>query len=46
MCSRTIEELGEQMDETQVNLKKVEILHRRAQGTAHLVSVEVQQNLW
>lgn len=37
-CSNTIEELGEQMHEAQVNLKKVDILHKRAQGTAQLVS--------
>lgn len=37
-CASTIEELEEQMHEAQVNLKKVDILHKRAQGTAQLVS--------
>jgi hypothetical protein len=34
----TMEELEEQMNEAQVNLKKVEVLHEKAQGTAHMVS--------
>lgn len=38
-CSSTIEELEEQMHEAQVNLKKVDILHKRAHGTAQLVSL-------
>jgi len=38
VCSSTIEELEEQMHEAQVNLKKVDVLHRRAQGTAQLLS--------
>ena len=37
-CSRTMEEFEEQMNEAQVNLKKVEVLHEKAQGTAHMVS--------
>ncbi|KAE8443567.1 hypothetical protein EG329_001729 [Mollisiaceae sp. DMI_Dod_QoI] len=37
-CSSTIEELEEQMHEAQVNLKKADILHKRAQGTAQLLS--------
>lgn len=36
-CAMTIEELEEQMHEVQVNLKKADILHKRAQGTAQLV---------
>lgn len=36
-CPMIIDEFGEQMHEAQVNLKKVEVLHKRAQGTAHLV---------
>jgi hypothetical protein len=39
VCSSTIDELEEQMHEAQVNLKKVDILHKRAQGTAQLVSI-------
>ncbi|TVY81366.1 Serine/threonine-protein kinase dkf-1 [Lachnellula suecica] len=37
-CSITIEEIEEQMNEVQQNLKKVEALHKKAQGTAHLLS--------
>lgn len=37
MCPSIIEEFGEQMHEAQVNIKKAEILHKRAQGTAQLV---------
>jgi len=37
-CSSTVDELEEQMHEAQVNLKKADILHKRAQGTAQLVS--------
>jgi hypothetical protein len=37
-CETTIEELEEQTQEAQVNLNKVKILHKRAQGTADLVS--------
>ncbi|TVY57550.1 hypothetical protein LCER1_G002864 [Lachnellula cervina] len=37
-CSRTVEELEEQMNEAQVNLKKVEVLHKKAQGTAHMLT--------
>ncbi|KAH8651810.1 hypothetical protein BGZ60DRAFT_420312 [Tricladium varicosporioides] len=37
-CYLTNEELEEQMHEAQVNLKKVDILHKRAQGTAQLLS--------
>jgi hypothetical protein len=37
-CALTSEELEEQMHEVQVNLKKADILHKRAQGTAQLVS--------
>jgi hypothetical protein len=37
ICSSTIEELEEQMHEAQVNLKKADVLHKRAQGTAQLV---------
>lgn len=39
ICSSTIEELEEQMHEAQVNLKKADVLHKRAQGTAQLVSL-------
>jgi len=38
-CASTCEELEEQMHEAQVNIKKAEILHKRAQGTAQLVSL-------
>jgi len=38
-----MEELEEQMNETQVNLKKVEVLHKKAQGTAHMVSNRIFQ---
>jgi len=37
-CPITIEELEEQMHEAQVNLTKADILHKRAQGTAQLLS--------
>jgi hypothetical protein len=37
VCRSTIEELEEQMHEAQVNLKKAEVLHKRAKGTAQLV---------
>jgi hypothetical protein len=40
-CSRIIDEFEEQIDEVQVNLKKAEVLHRRSQGTAHLVSISI-----
>ncbi|TVY48837.1 hypothetical protein LOCC1_G001672 [Lachnellula occidentalis] len=33
-----MEELEEQMNEAQVNLKKVEVLHEKAQGTAHMLT--------
>jgi hypothetical protein len=46
MCSNTIEEFEEQMYEAQVNMKKAEILHKRAQGTAHLVSDKARRNVW
>jgi hypothetical protein len=36
-CSNIIEELEEQMHDVQLNLKKVDLLHKRAQGTAQLV---------
>jgi hypothetical protein len=36
-CSSTIDEFEEQMHEVQVNLKKADVLHKRAQGTAQLV---------
>ena|SRR5438045_2485192 len=36
-CAITIEELDEQIHEVQVNLKKADILHKRAQSTAQLV---------
>ena len=36
-CSSTIDEFEEQMHEAQVNLKKADVLHKRAQGTAQLV---------
>jgi hypothetical protein len=32
-----IDELGEQIHEVEVNMKKTEILYKRAQGTAKLV---------
>jgi hypothetical protein len=38
-CWSTIEELEEQMHEAQVNLKKADVLHKRAQGTAQLVII-------
>jgi hypothetical protein len=37
VCSSIADELEEQMHEAQVNLKKANILHKRAQGTAQLV---------
>jgi hypothetical protein len=37
ICSSTIDEFEEQMHEAQVNLKKADVLHKRAQGTAQLV---------
>jgi hypothetical protein len=37
ICPSIVEELEEQMHEAQVNLKKADILHKRAQGTAQLV---------
>ncbi|KAF4635972.1 hypothetical protein G7Y89_g2100 [Cudoniella acicularis] len=37
-CYITMEELEEQMHEAQVNLKKADVLHKRAQGTAQLLS--------
>ncbi len=36
-CSMIIDELGEQIHEVEVNMKKTEILYKRAQGTAKLV---------
>jgi hypothetical protein len=38
-CSLTIEELEQQMHETQLNMKKVDILYKRAEGTARLVCI-------
>lgn len=43
-CSSTIDEFEEQMHEAQVNLKKVDVLHKRAQGTAQLV--ETPSFIW
>jgi hypothetical protein len=37
VCSSIADELEEQMHEAQVNLKKADTLHKRAQGTAQLV---------
>jgi hypothetical protein len=37
ICANTAEEIEEQMHEAQVNLKKADVLHKRAQGTAQLV---------
>lgn len=37
VCSSVCDELEEQINDVQVNIKKVEILHKRAQGTAQLV---------
>jgi len=37
-CSITINEFEEQLHEAQVNLKKADVLHKRAQGTAQLVN--------
>ncbi|KUJ21645.1 uncharacterized protein LY89DRAFT_729158 [Mollisia scopiformis] len=37
-CASIIDELEEQMHEAEVNLKKADILHKRAQGTAQLLS--------
>jgi hypothetical protein len=36
-CSGIVEELDEQMRDVEMNLKKAEVLHKRAQGTARLV---------
>jgi hypothetical protein len=36
-CAITVEELKEQMHDTQVNLRRVKVLHKRAQSTAQLV---------
>ncbi|CAG8978317.1 hypothetical protein HYALB_00005903 [Hymenoscyphus albidus] len=38
ICSMVIEEFEEQICEIRENLKKVEVLHQRVQGTAHLLS--------
>lgn len=38
VCSNTSNEIEEQMLEVQMNLKKVDVLRRRAKGTAHLLS--------
>ena len=38
-CTMISEELGEQIYEAQVNIKKADILYKRAQGTAQLASV-------
>ena len=45
-CSSTVEELQEQMHEAQVNLKKVDVLYKRAQGTAQLVRAIALKPLW
>lgn len=37
-CLNTMEELEEQMHEANANLKKTDVLHKRAQGTTELVS--------
>jgi hypothetical protein len=44
-CETTIQELEEQMQEAQVNLNKVKILHKRARGTADLVSTRILKSL-
>lgn len=36
-CASIVDELEEQMHEAEVNLKKADVLHKRAQGTAQLV---------
>lgn len=38
-CSRTIDEFEEQMYEAQMNLKKADVLHKRARSTGQLVGV-------
>lgn len=38
-CASIIDELEEQMHEAEVNLKKADVLHKRAQGTAQLVKL-------
>jgi hypothetical protein len=38
-CSRTVEELEEQMYEAQMNLRKADVLHKRARSTGQLVSI-------
>ncbi|KAF8849199.1 hypothetical protein BDZ45DRAFT_243908 [Acephala macrosclerotiorum] len=37
-CFRIVEEFEEQMHEAQTNMKKADVLHKRAQGTAQLLS--------
>ena len=41
-CFSIISELEEQMHDVQINLKKVDILHKRAQGTSQLVRNEMK----
>ena len=36
-CFKIVEEFEEQMHEAQTNMKKADVLHKRAQGTAQLV---------
>lgn len=38
-CPAIIEALDEQMGDVEMNLKRAEVLHRRAQGTSRLVCV-------
>jgi hypothetical protein len=45
-CSITIDELEEQMNETRVNLKIVDILQKRAEGAAKLVCSETLHESW
>lgn len=41
VCSNTADELEDQMHEAQVNIRKAEILHKRAQGTVSVVCLNI-----
>ena len=43
-CASTLDELGDQMHDVQLNLKKADILYKRAQSTAKLVRIEQRYN--
>jgi len=42
-CSDIMEELEDELEEVNMNISKARVLHKRAQGTAQLVSI-VSQN--